>query len=52
MTQKSSNMQGVVFLVLAMFILSLQDIASKWIGGDYTVLEIVVFRNVGLCHLV
>lgn len=31
--------------MLAMFIISLQNIAVKWIGGDYPVLEIVVFRN-------
>lgn len=28
-----------------MLIFSLQDIAVKWIGGDYSVLEIVVFRS-------
>lgn len=43
--QISSNIQGVGFLVLAMFILSLQSIAVKWIGGDYSVLEIVLFRS-------
>jgi len=31
--------------VLATLILSLQDVAVKWIGGDYSVLEIVVFRS-------
>ena len=41
----NSNVKGIGFLVLAMFILSLQDIAIKWIGGDYPVLEIVIFRN-------
>jgi drug/metabolite transporter (DMT)-like permease len=29
-----------------MLIFSLQDIAVKWIGGDYPVLEIVTFRSV------
>lgn len=38
-------MQGVGFLVLGMLIFSLQDIAVKWIGGDYPVLEIVTFRS-------
>jgi drug/metabolite transporter (DMT)-like permease len=42
----SSNRRGVGFLVLAMLIFSLQDIAVKWIGGQYPVLEIVVFRSV------
>ena len=28
-----------------MLIFSLQDIAVKWIGGDYPVLEIVTFRS-------
>lgn len=40
-----ANLKGVGFLVLAMFILSLQDVAIKWIGGDYPVLEIVIVRN-------
>ena len=42
----TSNLQGVGFLVLALLIFSLQDIAVKWIGGDYPVLEIVIFRSV------
>ncbi len=41
----SSNIQGVGFLVLAMLIFSPQNIAVKWIGGDYSVLEIVTFRS-------
>jgi drug/metabolite transporter (DMT)-like permease len=45
MNKLSSNIQGVGFLVLAMLIFSLQDIAVKWIGGDYPVLEIVTFRS-------
>jgi len=45
MKKSSSNIQGAVSLVLAMLIFSLQDIAVKWIGGDYSVLEIVVFRS-------
>jgi drug/metabolite transporter (DMT)-like permease len=40
-----SNLQGVGFLVLAMLIISLQNIAVKWIGGGYPVLEIVIFRS-------
>ena len=46
MPTTSSNIQGAASLVLAMLIFSLQDIAVKWIGGDYSVLEIVMFRSV------
>jgi drug/metabolite transporter (DMT)-like permease len=45
MTKTSSNVKGVSFLVLAILIFSLQNIAVKWIGGDYSVLEIVTFRS-------
>ena len=45
MKTTNSNIQGVSFLVLAMLILSIQNIAVKWIGGDYSVLEIVTFRS-------
>jgi drug/metabolite transporter (DMT)-like permease len=45
MNKISSNIQGVGFLVLALLIFSLQNIAVKWIGGDYSVLEIVTFRS-------
>lgn len=45
MKTKGDNVQGVVFLVLALLIFSLQDIAVKWIGGDYSVIEIVMFRS-------
>ncbi len=46
MNNMCSNMQGAGFLVLAMLIFSLQDIAVKGMGGDYPVLEIVTFRSV------
>ncbi|MGQ0603598.1 MAG: DMT family transporter [Anaerolineales bacterium] len=45
MKTASSNIRGAASLVLAMLIFSLQDIAVKWIGGDYPVLEIVIFRS-------
>lgn len=41
----SAGVRGVVFLVLGLLIFSLQDIAVKFIGGQYPVLEIVVFRS-------
>lgn len=46
MRTMSSTMRGVGFLVLALLIFSLQDIAVKWIGGSYPILEIVIFRSV------
>ncbi len=41
----TDNLRGVSFLGLGMLIFSLQDVAVKWIGGDYPILEIVVFRS-------
>ena len=46
MTTIRDNIQGVGFLVLAILILSLQDIAVKWIGGDNSVIEIVLVRSI------
>jgi len=45
MTKMSSNVEGVIFLVLAAFVVSIQNIVIKWIGGDYSALEIVAFRS-------
>ena len=45
MNNTSSSVRGAAALLLAMLIFSIQDIAVKWIGGDYPVLEIVVFRS-------
>jgi S-adenosylmethionine uptake transporter len=41
----SSNLKGIGFLLLAMLIGSLQSVAVKWIGGNYSVLEIVTVRS-------
>lgn len=41
----SDNMQGVGFLTLAIFTISLQTVAVKWISGDYPVLQIVILRS-------
>ena len=41
----NKNILGVSSLVLGILIFSLQDIAVKWIGGDYPVMEIVTFRS-------
>jgi len=45
MTKTSSNLKGILFLLLAMLIISLQSIAVKGLGGSYPVLEMVVLRN-------
>jgi len=42
----SSNAKGILYLVLAVWVISLQNIAIKWIGGDYSALEIVAVRSV------
>jgi len=39
------NLKGIGFLLLAMLIGSLQAVAVKWIGGNYSVLEIVTIRS-------
>ena len=44
-SRTSANIQGIGFLVLALLIWSLQNVAVKWIGGDYSVLEIVTLRS-------
>ena len=41
----NDSIRGVIFLILGMLVFSLQDIAVKWIGGNYPVLEIVTFRS-------
>lgn len=41
----SPTLRGIGLLVLALLIFSLQDIAVKWLGGAYPVLEIVIFRS-------
>jgi drug/metabolite transporter (DMT)-like permease len=44
-TKINSNLKGIGFLLLAMLIGSLQSVAVKWIGGNYSVLEIVTVRS-------
>lgn len=46
MKTTGDNIQGVGFIVLALLIFSLQDISVKWIGGDYSVIEIVLLRSI------
>jgi len=45
MTTKNNNLAGIVYIIIAMLVFSLQDIAVKWIGGDYSVIQIVVLRS-------
>jgi drug/metabolite transporter (DMT)-like permease len=45
MGKTSSDLKGILFLLLAMLIISLQGIAVKGLGGSYPVLEMVVLRN-------
>ena len=45
MTTTNSNIKGIGFLLMAILINSLQNVAVKWIGGNYSVLEIVAFRS-------
>jgi drug/metabolite transporter (DMT)-like permease len=45
MTKMNSNVKGIFFLLLATLINSLQSVAVKWIGGNYSVLEIVTVRS-------
>jgi len=42
----NDNLKGIGFLALAMFVISLQDIAIKWMSGTYPALEIVIFRSI------
>lgn len=43
--ESKNNIVGIVFIALAMLVFSLQDVAVKWISGDYSAIEIVVFRS-------
>jgi drug/metabolite transporter (DMT)-like permease len=45
MKSTNKNLLGVSSLVLGILIFSLQDIAVKWMGGSYPILEIVIFRG-------
>ena len=44
--KSASAYKGIGSLVLAMLIISIQNVAVKWLDGSYPVLEIVVFRNI------
>lgn len=46
MNAANNNLKGIVSLSLAMLIFSLQGVAVKWIGGSYSIMEIVLFRSI------
>jgi len=46
MSTQNSNLKGIGYLLLAMLIGSLQGVAVKWIGGNYSVLELVTVRSI------
>ena len=39
------NLKGILFLILALLVGSLQAVAVKTLGGKYPVLQMVIFRN-------
>jgi hypothetical protein len=39
----SNNIKGIFFLVSAAFVISIQNIIIKWIGGDYSALKLWLF---------
>jgi drug/metabolite transporter (DMT)-like permease len=45
MRTTNANLKGIGFLLLAILINSLQNVAVKWIGSSYSVLEIVAIRS-------
>ena len=45
MSRPNANLLSAGFLVLGMFVFSLQDIAVRTIGGDYSVLQVVTLRS-------
>ena len=45
-TRSSDNVRGVGFLLMALFTISLQTVAVKWMSGSYPVLQIVLLRSV------
>jgi len=43
---EDSALKGIVFLVAGISVFSFQDVAIKWLSGDYTVHEIMFVRSV------
>lgn len=45
MSKFTNNIQGIIWIVVAMFIFSFQNIAIKSLSGGYPVLQIVILRS-------
>jgi drug/metabolite transporter (DMT)-like permease len=45
MAKTSSNIKGILFLLIGHLILSIQGIAAKGFSSDYPILEMVLFRS-------
>ncbi len=45
MAKYNNHMQGIILVVVGMFVFSFQNIAIKWINGGYPVLQIVIIRS-------
>jgi drug/metabolite transporter (DMT)-like permease len=41
----NKNIKGILFLIGALLVGSMQGVAVKWIGGNYSALQIVTFRS-------
>lgn len=41
----NKNIKGILFLIAALFTISIQNVVIKWMGGDYSALEIVALRS-------
>lgn len=46
MTESNSNIKGISFLIMALFVISIQNVLIKWISGSYSALEIVAIRSI------
>ena len=45
MKKINTNVKGIGFLILSILVISFQSVAVKWMGSDYSALEIVFFRS-------
>jgi drug/metabolite transporter (DMT)-like permease len=44
--QRIATIKGILLMMLAMFLLVVTDAATKWLGGTYSIGEIVLLRNI------
>ena len=45
MSKSSSNVRGAGMIMLSLLVFSLQDVIVKWLGGEYSVLQVVTLRS-------